>query len=212
MIRILIADDHTIVRQGVSRVISLSADLQLADEAKDADELLAKLETLQVDLVLTDMSMPGPGGVELIRQIKQRYPALPILVMSMHSERQIAAEAIKAGASGYLTKDCEPEILLQAIRRCAGGGHYISAELASLLLFGSAHHNSTALPHQELSERELQIFLLLAAGKTVSDIAKELFISSKTVSTHKHRLMQKMSVESLSELIRYALKHGLLQQ
>jgi DNA-binding NarL/FixJ family response regulator len=211
MIRILIADDHTIVRQGVSRVISSSADLQLAGEAKDAEELLTKLQQLPVDLILTDMSMPGPGGVELIRLLKQQYPNLPVLVMSMHSERQIAAQAIKAGASGYLTKDCEPETLLQAIRLCAGGNHYISSELASLLLFGADDHDNTSLPHQELSERELQIFLLLANGKTVTDIAKELFISSKTVSTHKHRLMQKLSVDSLSELIRYALKHSLLQ-
>lgn len=209
MIRIIIADDHTIVRQGVSRVLSLSADLQLTDEAKNADELLEKLKNVQVDLVLTDMSMPGPGGVELIQLIKQRYPALPVLVMSMHSEKQIAAQAIKAGASGYLTKDCEPEILLEAIRRCANGKHYISADMASLLLFGAEEEN-TVLPHQSLSSRELQIFLLLAAGKTVTDIAKELFISSKTVSTHKHRLMQKMSVDSLSELIRYALKNRLL--
>lgn len=211
MIRIIIADDHVIVRQGLGRVIAMVDDFRLLDEARDADELLSKLQHNPVELVITDMSMPGPGGVELIRQIKQLYPALPVLVMSTHNENQIAAEAIKAGAAGYLTKDCEPEILLQAIRCCATGGNYISAELASSLLFNPAQRQAPAA-HLELSNRELQIFCLLAEGQTVTDIANALFISSKTVSTHKHRLMQKMAFESLTELIRYALKHNLVQQ
>src|SRR5690606_7280094 len=135
MIRLLIADDHAVVRQGLSRVVALAADMDLVAEAKDGWDMLEQLAHKSVDLVLTDMNMPGSSGVELIKTIKARYPALPIMVFSMHNESQIASQAIKAGACGYLTKDSEPEILLDAIRRCASGGHFISADIASDLLF-----------------------------------------------------------------------------
>ena len=210
MIRLLIADDHAVVRQGLGRVVAIAKDIELVAEAKDGNDLLEQLIKGGIDLVLTDMNMPGPSGTELIKSIKNRFPALPVLVFSMHSESQIASQAIKAGAVGYLTKDSEPEVLLTAIRRCAQGGHYISADLASDLLFNQTA-NTDVLPHCRLSEREMQIFLLLVTGKGINEIGEKLHISAKTVSTHKFRLMQKLSLNSLSDLIRYALRYDLIE-
>lgn len=207
MIRLLIADDHAVVRQGLSRVVAIAPDIELIAEAKDGNELLQHLGNDNIDLVLTDMNMPGLSGTELIKTIRKRFPALPILVFSMHSESQIASQAIKMGAQGYITKDSEPEILLAAIRRCAQGNHYISGDVASDLLFNQA---ADTAPHKKLSEREMQIFLLLAAGKSANEIAEQLHISAKTVSTHKFRLMQKLALDSLSDLIRYALRYQLI--
>ncbi len=210
MIRLLIADDHAVVRQGLSRVVAIAPDIELVAEAKDGNELLQHLGDDQIDLVLTDMNMPGLSGTELIKTIRKRFPALPVLVFSMHSESQIARQAIKMGARGYITKDSEPEILLAAIRRCAQGSHYVSADVASDLLFNPST-DADAAPHKKLSERELQIFLMLAAGKSVNEIGDQLHISAKTVSTHKFRLMKKLSLDSLSDLIRYALRHELIE-
>jgi DNA-binding NarL/FixJ family response regulator len=209
MIRLLIADDHAVVRQGLSRVVTIAADIEVVAEAKDGDELLQHLNKGRVDLVLTDMNMPGLSGTELIKTIRSRFPTLPILVFSMHSESQIASQALKMGAQGYITKDSEPEILLTAIRRCAQGSHYVSADVASDLLFNQT--GKDAAPHQKLSDREMQIFLLLAAGKSVNEIGEQLHISAKTVSTHKFRLMQKLALDSLSDLIRYALRYQLIE-
>ena len=210
MIRVVVADDHSIVRQGLSRVIALASDIELAGEARDGWETLELVRKGGFDLLLTDMSMPGPNGPELVKRVRSEKPELPILVLSMHGESQVASRAIKAGASGYLTKDSDPEMLLDAIRRCASGGHFIEPELASRLVCegGSA---STGGSHTRLSDREFQIFLLLAQGVGVNEIAEKMNISPKTVSTHKFRLMQKMSFESLSELVRYALKHELIE-
>lgn len=210
MIRLLIADDHAVVRQGLSRVVAIAPDIELIAEAKDGNELLQHLGKDNIDLVLTDMNMPGLSGTELIKTIRKRFPALPILVFSMHSESQIASQAIKMGAQGYITKDSEPEILLAAIRRCAQGSHYISGDVASDLLFNQTA-DAGAAPHKKLSEREMQIFLLLAAGKSANEIAEQLHISAKTVSTHKFRLMQKLALDSLSDLIRYALRYQLIE-
>lgn len=211
MIRLLIADDHAVVRQGVGRVVAITADIELVAEAKNGDDALQLIGRGCVDLVLTDMNMPGLSGIELITTIKSSFPTLPVLVFSMHSESQIANQVIKAGANGYLTKDSEPEELLTAIRRCAQGGHYISADLASELLFNQTASVEVLLPHRTLSEREMQIFLLLASGNGINEIGEQLHISPKTVSTHKFRLMQKLSLESLSELVRYALRHQFIE-
>jgi len=211
MIRLLIADDHAVVRQGVGRVVAITADIELVAEAKNGDDALQLIGRGCVDLVLTDMNMPGLSGIELITTIKSSFPTLPVLVFSMHSESQIANQVIKAGANGYLTKDSEPEELLTAIRRCAQGGHYISADLASELLFNQTASVEVLLPHCTLSEREMQIFLLLASGNGINEIGEQLHISPKTVSTHKFRLMQKLSLESLSELVRYALRHQFIE-
>lgn len=209
-IRILIADDHAIVRHGLCRLIALTSDIELAGEARDGWEVVDKVRAGGFDLLVTDMSMPGPNGPELVKRVRAENAVLPILVLSMHGESQIAARAIKAGATGYLTKDSDPDMLLDAIRRCAAGRHFIEPELASRLVFESERSSGTDL-HARLSDREFQIFLLLAQGLGVNEIAEKMHISPKTVSTHKFRLMQKMAFESLSELVRYALRHRLIE-
>lgn len=209
-IRILIADDHAIVRHGLCRLIALTSDIELAGEASDGWEVVDKVRAGGFDLLVTDMSMPGPNGPELVKRVRAENAVLPILVLSMHGESQIAARAIKAGATGYLTKDSDPDMLLDAIRRCAAGRHFIEPELASRLVFESERSSGADL-HARLSDREFQIFLLLAQGLGVNEIAEKMHISPKTVSTHKFRLMQKMAFESLSELVRYALRHRLIE-
>lgn len=210
MIRILIADDHAIVRQGLRLVLSLAPELELAGEAKDGWEVIQLVRTRDLNLLLLDMNMPGPNGVELIKRVREDAPQLPILVLSMHGESQIAGRAIKAGAAGYLTKDSEPETLIAAIRQVAGGAHYIEPAVAARLLF-DAKPDDTEQPHLALSDREYQIFLLLVQGRGVNEIGEELHLSAKTVSTHKFRLMQKLGVDNLSDLVRYALKFRLAQ-
>jgi len=210
MIRILVADDHAIVRQGLRQVLALASELELAGEAKNGWEVVEQVRAGGIGLLLLDMNMPGPNGVELIKRVRDETPRLPILVLSMHGESQIARRAIKAGAAGYLTKDSEPETLIAAIRQVASGGNYIEPAVAERLLFEVSSAGAELL-HQNLSEREYQIFLLLVQGRGVNEIGEMLHISAKTVSTHKQHLMQKLGVDNLSELVRYALKHELVQ-
>lgn len=206
---ILIADDHAIVRQGLRQVVALAPELELAGEAKNGWEVIERVRAGNLHLLLLDMTMPGPSGVELIKRVREEAPRVPILVLSMHGESQIAGRAIKAGAAGYLTKDCEPETLIAAIRQVAGGGHWIDPAVAARLLFDTAPAEGSS-PHTTLSDREYQVFLLLVGGRTINEIADELHLSAKTVSTHKFRLMQKLGIDNLSALVRYALKHELL--
>ena len=210
MIRVLIADDHAIVRQGLRQVLALAPDLELAGEAKDGWEVIDKVRSDHLNLLLLDMTMPGPNGVELIKRVREEAPRLPILVLSMHGESQIAGRAIKAGAAGYLTKDSEPETLISAIRQVAGGAHYIDPAVAARLLF-DAKPDDTEQPHLALSDREYQVFLLLVQGRGINEIGDALHLSAKTVSTHKFRLMQKLGMDNISDLVRYALKHQLTQ-
>ncbi|MDO9316664.1 MAG: response regulator transcription factor [Gammaproteobacteria bacterium] len=210
MIRVLVADDHMIVRQGLRRVLAMADDIELAAEVANGRDLLKKIEIEQFDLLLTDMNMPGITGVELIRQVRELRPALPILVLSMHAEAQLVGRAIKAGATGYLTKDSEPEMILAAIRNCARGQHYIHPELGARLLFGDPHADESE-QHERLSDREMQVFLLLANGLGINQISEKLHISGKTVSTHKFRIMQKMALGSMSELVRYALRNHMIE-
>ncbi len=209
MIRILIADDHAVVRQGIRQLLSLGPDFSVVGEAKDGWEVIARLRAEPVDLLLTDMSMPGLGGLSLLKRVKETWPALPVLVLSMHGETQIAARALKAGASGYVTKDCEPAALLEAVHKVARGGHAISPELAEKLVFeGTAE--SDAAPWERLSDREYEIFLHLIKGERLSAIAEALHLSPKTVSTHKMRILHKLELDSAAALVRYAMEHGLL--
>ena len=209
MIRILIADDHAVVRQGVRQVLALDADLLVADEAGDGWQILEKLRSGRFDLLLTDMSMPGPSGVELVRRVKDEHPAMPVLVLSMHGDSQTAARGLKAGASGYVTKDSSPTTLLAAVRKVAGGGQFIEPELAQKLVFETGL-GGEAPPHEVLSDREYEVFLMIVQGRNSNDIAEALHLSPKTVSTHKMRLMQKLELESTADLVRYAFKHGLI--
>jgi DNA-binding NarL/FixJ family response regulator len=208
MIRILIADDHAVVRQGVRQLLALDAEFQVVNEARDGWEVIEKLRTGGFDLLLTDMSMPGPNGVELVKRVKSEQPNLPVLVLSMHGDSQTAARVLKAGAAGYVTKDSEPAVLLEAVRKVVGGGHFIEPELAQKLVFETGLGGDIP-PHELLSDREYEVFLMIVQGKHLNDIAETLHLSPKTVSTHKMRLMQKLELESTAELVRYAIKHGL---
>ena len=207
MIRIVLADDHTIVREGLKQLLSAASDFAIVGEAQNGHEVIERVRELEFDVLLLDMSMPGRSGIELIKQVRGEKPKLRILVLSMHQELQYAVRAIKSGASGYLTKESAPAQLEQAIRKIAGGGAYVSAEVAEQLALG-AMPGSEGHPHETLSDREFEVFRLLAAGVSVTDIATRLKLSVKTVSTHKANLMQKMGLHNTSELIRYAIKHG----
>jgi DNA-binding NarL/FixJ family response regulator len=209
MIKIMIADDHAIVREGLKQLFLLYADLQVTQVAVDGAEVLQFLRTADVDLLLLDMTMPGIHGIDLITRIRVENAKLPILVLSMHNEPQIARRALLAGASGYLTKDSEPEVLLAAIRKIASGGKYIAPELAEAMLFDAGSAGKTG-PQEILSEREFNILNLLVRGISVNQIADELFISNKTVSTHKARLMQKLNLQNNTELVRYGIDHHLI--
>ncbi len=208
MIRVLLADDHSIVRAGVKELLSDTSDIVVAGEAGDGHEVLAQVREREFDVAVLDMSMPGRGGIELIRQVKAEKPKLKVLILSMHSERQYAVRALQAGASGYLTKESAADQLVAAIRRVAAGGAYVSPETAERLALGLDPASDGPL-HARLSNREYEVFRMLAAGKSVSEIADALALSVKTVSTHKTRIMQKMHFANAAELIRYALEHGL---
>lgn len=208
MIRIVIADDHAIVREGLKRIVSSIADMEVAGEAGNGTEVMQRVRELAFDVLVLDLSMPGRSGMELIKLIRAEKPALRILVLSMHQELQYAVRAIKNGASGYLTKESAPAQLEQAIRKVASGGAFISAEVAEQLALG-AMPGSQAVPHESLSNREFEVLQLLVAGVSLTDIGTRLNLSVKTVSTHKTNLMQKMGLQNQSELIRYAIKHGL---
>ena len=210
MIRIVIADDHAIVREGLKRIVDSADDLQVVGEAADGTEVVERVREIDFDVLVLDLSMPGRSGMELIRLVKAQQPRLRILVLSMHQELQYAVRAIKSGASGYLTKESAPAQLVLALRKIAGGGAYISAEVAEQLALG-AMPGAQADVHESLSDREMQVFRCLAAGESVTDIASRLNLSVKTVSSHKANLMHKMSLANQSELVRYAIRHGLAE-
>jgi DNA-binding NarL/FixJ family response regulator len=208
MIRLVIADDHAIVREGLKRLVGGAEGVELVGEAADGTEVMREVREKEFDVLVLDLSMPGRSGMELIKLVKAEKPKLRILVLSMHQELQYAVRAIKSGASGYLTKESAPAELEQAIRKIAAGGAYVTAEVAEQLALG-AMPGSQGHPHESLSDREFEVFRMLAAGVSVTDIAGRLKLSVKTVSTHKANLMQKMGLANQSDLIRYALKHGL---
>ena len=210
MTRILLADDHTLVREGLKQILSATTDLVVAGEAIDGDQALARVREGAYDVVMVDMSMPGLSGIDLIKRLKLEKPKVKILVLSMHGEEQYAVRAYKAGASGYLTKDSASRQLVEAIRKVAAGGAFISSEVAEQLALG-AMPGAQSMPHEALSDREFQVFRMIAEGKSVSDIAERLNLSVKTVSTHKANIMQKMQMGTAGDLIRYALSHGLVE-
>jgi DNA-binding NarL/FixJ family response regulator len=210
MIRVVIADDHTIVREGLKQLLASAGDLRVVGEARDGLEVLKVVRETDFDVLLLDLSMPAKGGTDLIKQVKSEKPRLRVLVLSMHAEHQYAVRAIKAGASGYLTKDSASTQLVSALRRVAAGGALISAEVAEQLALSSMPHSERP-PHALLSDREYQVFALLVSGRSVSDIAGSLKLSVKTVSTHKARLMEKMGLGNQTELIHYAIRHRLVE-
>src|SRR5258707_1559697 len=190
-IRILVADDHAVVRRGLRHILDTTRDLAIADEAASGAEVMEKLEGGEFDVLLMALTMPATDPVELIARIKEQHPHVAVLVHSMHAESPVASRMLKAGASGYITKDIEPEQLLAALRKVAAGGRYIGAELAEQLAFG----NGAGRPlHELLSERESQGFFLLASGKSLKAIAKELHLIPKTARTYKTRIMHKLNL------------------
>jgi DNA-binding NarL/FixJ family response regulator len=209
MTRILIADDHAIVRDGLRRILDGAPGLQVVGEAVNGDEVMARVRDGGFELLLLDMSMPGKSGIELIKWVKAARPELAVLVLSMHQEGQYAVRAIRAGASGYVTKESASALLVAAITKVAGGGRYISSGVAEQLALTLRPHAGD-LPHQALSDREFEVFGLLVSGGTVSDIAARLHLSAKTVSTHKARILEKMDMESVADLVRYAMAHKLI--
>ena len=210
MINILIADDHAIVRSGLRQIIATSGDIAVSAEAAGGAEVLDMLRRIPVDLLLLDMNMPGISGLDLIGRIRIEWPALGILIFSMHNEAQVASRALKAGASGYVTKDSDPNILMTAIRKVAQGGRFIDPSLVDAIVFRD-HSAGDAPPHEILSNREYQVLQRLAAGESINDIARTFSLSAKTVSTHKVRLMRKLGLDNNIDLARYAIKHSMVQ-
>ena len=210
MIRILVADDHALVRGGIRQIVATTADLEVAGEATRGPEVLDKVRGGDYQLLLLDMTMPGISGIDLIRHLKAARPELPILVLSMHNEGQVVLRALHAGAAGYVTKDSEPEILLAAIRKVAGGGRFIDPTLVDVVVFASG--GADAPPHELLSDREFEVLQLLAGGRSLNEIAATLNISAKTISTHKMRLMQKLGLNNNADLVRYAVRHELVER
>jgi DNA-binding NarL/FixJ family response regulator len=208
MTRIVIADDHAIVREGLKRIVSEPDDLEVVDEAADGSDVMRIVRSREFDVLVLDLSMPGRSGMELIKLVRAEKPRLRILVLSMHQELQYAVRSIRSGANGYLTKESAPSMLVQAIRKIAAGGAFISSEVAEQLALG-AMPGSQSAPHESLSDREFQVMRALVAGESVTDIATALKLSVKTVSTHKANLMHKMGLSNQSELIRYAIRHEL---
>lgn len=208
MISIIIADDHAVVREGLKRILS-DIHNYAVDEAQTCAELLEKTRDKKYDLVLLDISMPDKSGVEVLKQLKDEQPGLPVLILTIYPEEQYAVQMLKAGASGYLTKTSAPEELIKAIHRVIEGKIYVNASVAEMLA-SKLKQNTGRLPHEMLSGREYEVFCLIASGKRNKDIAHQLSVSEKTVSTYRSRLLEKMEMQNNAEVIRYALKHNLL--
>ncbi|MCX4157634.1 MULTISPECIES: response regulator [Paraburkholderia] len=209
MIRALIADDHALVRDGLRHILQNASGFQVVGEANDGISTIALVRSSAADVLVLDLSMPGRNGVELIKQIKEERPALRILVLTMHAEQQYAVRAFKAGASGYLTKESASAELVAAVTKVASGGVYVSLAMAERFA-QSLNEPADTLPHQRLSDREFDVFRRIAAGQTLTEIAAELCVSSKTVSTYKTRILEKMQMPHEAALVRYALRHKLL--
>lgn len=209
MINVVIADDHDVIREGVKRILAGQQDIQVSAEARDGQELLNHLKQVACDVVVLDLAMPGRGGVEALKQLKNEYPKLPVLVLSMHPESQYAVRVVKAGAAGYLTKANVSAQLVEAIRKVAGGGKYITASVAELLAGDVGGEGDETILHKRLSDREFQVLRLIGAGKTVSEIAKELSLSVQTVSTYRAHILEKMGLDTTAQITRYAIENQL---
>lgn len=208
MIKIVLADDHAIVREGLKQLMATTFDIQVVGEAGNFVELQRLCQSIAFDVLLLDMTMPGLSGIELIQRLFREKPSLPILVLSMHIEKQIVTQALKAGASGYVAKGSLPEVLFGAIRKLADGGKYIDPLLVNDLVFDAKDSDE---PGDLLSARELQVLSMIAVGHSLGDIANRLHLSPKTISSHKIRLMQKLNIDNNADLIRYATQHMLFE-
>lgn len=209
MIRIIIADDHSIVREGLKQIIADTPDMIIADEAENGHELISKIESGKYNVAVVDISMPDSHILDLLKHIRQIQPRLPVLILSMHPEDQYGVRVMKAGAAGYLTKESAPTELISALKTVSAGKKYISATLAEKLIF-ALNNNKNKTPHEALSDREFQVFCMLAESKPSKEIAAELYLSEKTISTYRSRILSKMQLKNNSELIHYAVKNGLV--
>ena len=209
MIKLLIADDHTVVREGLKQIVSDTSNIVVADEASNGQEVLDKVWKNDYDVILLDISMPGRSGLDTLEELKRTKPRLPVLVLSIYPEEQYAIRVLKSGASGYLTKASAPGELIEAIQKVSSGGKYVTAFLAEKLAF-NLETDSELKPHETLSNREFQTLCLIGSGKTVKEIAEELSLSVKTISTYRERILEKMKMKTNSELTYYAIKNGLV--
>ncbi len=210
MIRILIADDHAIVREGLKQIVADSPDMVVAGEAADGPQVLELVRKDDWDVVVLDIAMPGRGGVDILKQLKNERPRLPVLILSMYPEEQYAVRCLRAGASGYLTKESAPDELVTAVQKVVSGGKYVSSLLAERLAFELEIDTEKPL-HEALSDREYQVMCMMASGKTLTEIADNLSLSVKTISTYRSRILEKMDMKSNTELMHYAIKHGLVE-
>jgi len=210
MLRVLIADDHEIVRKGLGKVLQETLQPIKIDEAGNGQEALTKVMRNEYDLVVLDLKMPGKSGLDVLKEIKEHRPKLPVLILSMHPEEQFAIRAIRAGASGYLTKECAGDELVLAIRKALKGERYISGSLAQILA-GELDSDSEKPLHEILSDREYQVMLMIASGKTVGAIARELCLSVKTISSYRTNILLKTSMKNNSEITHYAIKNNLVE-
>jgi DNA-binding NarL/FixJ family response regulator len=208
--RVLIADDHPVVRHGLKQILASESNLSVVGEAKNGDEALEMARKLDWDVAVVDYSMPGKSGLELLKEFKRVYPKRPVLILSMYPEEVHATRVLKAGAAGYLNKASACEELAHAIRKIAGGGKYISPSLAEKMVFELGPDAQKPL-HEELSDREYRVMWLLASGKQVKQIAKEMFLSASTISTYRSRIFKKLQLTSNAGLVRYAIKHQLME-
>lgn len=212
MLRVLLVDDHPALRRGMKSILEDAIAGVTVGEVGDGDQalaLLAETEARPFDVVVLDLSMPGRSGIDLLAEVKHRYPKLPVLIMSLHGEEQFAVRSLRAGASGYLTKTAAPELLVVAVQKLARGGRYISESLADRLA-ADVGGKSAAAPHERLSDREFEVMRGLASGQTVSEIAETMRLSVKTVSTYRTRLLEKLGMETNAEVTRYAIQNGLV--
>lgn len=210
MIRLFIADDHPVVRAGLRGIVDGEPDFEVVGEAYDGGDMLARIGRTPAEVLLLDVSMPGPGFLEVLRGLRQDHPRVAVLVLSVHPEDQYAVRALRAGAAGYLTKDHSPEELVAAIRKVHRGGKYVSPSLAERLAVGLEIGASDS-PHEQLSNREYDVLCLLGSGRTVKEIASRLALSPKTVSTYRARVLEKMKLATNADLVRYAAQHGLIK-
>ena len=209
MINVLIADDHPIVRQGLKRILEEQPDIKVTIEARDGQQTLDLVSKKHCDVVVLDLDMPGKSGLDVLKVLKESRPKLPVLILSVHSEDQFALRVLKAGASGYLTKESAPETLVKAVRRASEGKRYITSTVSESLASELRAERGDP-PHTKLSDREFQVVRLIASGKTVSEIAEEMCLSVKTISTYRARIMEKMEMKTNAELMHYAMINKLV--
>jgi DNA-binding NarL/FixJ family response regulator len=210
MTKVLLADDHALVRDGLRHILEGTSGFEVVGEAYDGPTTIALVRGTPADVLVLDLSMPGRNGIELVKQIKEELPTLRVLVLTMHAEQQYAVRAFKAGASGYLTKESASKELVSALTKISAGGVYVSLSMAERLA-QSLNEPTDMLPHQRLSDREFDVFRRIAAGQTISEIANQLCVSAKTVSTYKTRILEKMQMPHEAALVRYAIQHKLFE-